>query len=199
LHAGKKVFFYGIPLILVLFIVGLLIQQKVQHSDAFTKDLPVEGKLPSFQLTDQDGNTFSDKDLLGKVNVISFMFTTCQGICPILNKHMKDLSEHFSRVEAFTQLSISVDPDNDTPEQLKKWSQEHKIPTPKWSLATGPREDIKKLLTDGLKVGLPDQPQAHSDRFVLLDQDNNIRGYYRLSNPDTMKRLRIDIFGLCRG
>jgi protein SCO1/2 len=198
MHAGRKVFFYGLPLILGCLIVGLLISQKVQHSNAFTKPLEKLGTLPEFQLTNQYGETFSSQQLLGKVNVINFMFTTCQGLCPTLNKEMQSLAQHFSRVETFSLLSISVDPENDTPAQLQSWAVDNKIDQQKWNLVTGARADIKTLLTDGLKVGLPDQPQAHSDRFVLLDKQNVIRGYYRLSDPDTLKRLRIDIFSLCR-
>jgi protein SCO1/2 len=199
MHAGRKVFFYGLPLILGCLIVGQLIYQKVQHSNAFTKPLEKLGTLPEFQLTNQYGETFSSKQLLGKVNVINFMFTTCQGLCPTLNKEMQSLAQHFSRVETFSLLSISVDPENDTPAQLQSWAVDNKIDQQKWNLVTGARSDIKTLLTDGLKVGLPDQPQAHSDRFVLLDKQNVIRGYYRLSDPDTLNRLRIDIFSLCRG
>lgn len=199
MHAGRKVFFYGLPLILACLIVGLLIYQKVQHSNAFTDELPELGALPEFQLTNQAGEAITPKDLLGKVNVINFMFTTCQGLCPTLNKEMQNLAQRFSNVETFSLLSISVDPENDTPAQLLSWAKDHRIDQKKWNLVTGPRADIKSLLTDGLKVGLPDQPEAHSDRFVLIDKKNVIRGYYRLSDPDTLKRLRIDIFGLCRG
>jgi protein SCO1/2 len=199
MHAGRKVFFYGLPFVLACLVVSLLIYQKVQSSNAYTDELPELGQCPEFELINQDGQTFTSQDLLGKVNVINFMFTTCQGLCPTLNKEMEGLAQHFSRVEIFSLLSISVDPENDTPEQLKAWAVKHKIDEKKWNLVTGPRADIKNLLTDGLKVGLPDQPQAHSDRFVLLDKNNEIRGYYRLSDPDTLKRLRIDIFGLCRG
>ena len=199
MHAGRKVFFYGLPLVLACLVVGLLVYQKVQHSDAFTNELPELGVLPEFQLTNQNNQVFSSKVLLGKVNVINFMFTTCQGLCPTLNKEMQSLAQHFSKVETFNLLSISVDPENDTPAQLLTWAKDHQIDQKKWNLVTGSRSDIKSLLTDGLKVGLPDQPQAHSDLFVLLDKKNIIRGYYRLSDPDTLKRLRIDIFGLCRG
>lgn len=196
---SRRVFYYGLPFVLACLLVGLLIYQKVTQSNHFSKDLEKLGHLPAFELMDQDGKAFTQKELEGKVNVINFMFTTCNGLCPTLNREMKKLEQHFSRIDAFSQVSISVDPLNDTPEQLSAWVKNHDIKTPKWSLLTGPRPKVKALLTDGLKVGLPDQPQAHSDRFVLIDRNNEIRGYYRLSDPDTLERLRVDIFSLIRG
>ena len=154
------------------------------------------GQCPDFSFINQDGEAFTAEQLKGRVNVVNFMFTTCQGICPTLSQEMKILQQMFSRQESFALLSISVDPDHDTPEQLKAYTAKNHIDTQRWNFVTAPRKDIKALLEKGLKVGLPEQPQAHSDRFVLLDRDNNIRGYYRLGSPETLETLRVDIFSL---
>jgi protein SCO1 len=175
-----------------------MIINKVEHGGVgVTKNsLEMLGKCPDFSFTDQDGKPFTAENLKAKVNVINFMFTTCQGICPTLSIEMKKLQQMFLRQESFSLLSISVDPENDTPVQLKAWAEKNNIDTQHWSMVTSERKNIKDLLEKGLKVGLPDQPQAHSDRFVLLDRENNIRGYYRLGSPETLEKLRVDIFSL---
>lgn len=174
--------------------VGILISQKTAK-----QALPVLGHVPEFQLTDQKGQKVDLSLLENKIGVINFMFTTCQGICPTLNGEMQRLQKNFARFEEFQLISISVDPENDTPKQLKNWTENLGINTDNWTFLTGPLDHIKKLLVDGLKVGFPDQPQAHTDRFVLVDRSGDIRGYYRLARPETLEQLRVDIFSLLRG
>lgn len=174
--------------------VGILVSQKLK-----SKDLPILGHVPGFTLTDHTGSDVNESLFTNKIGVINFMFTTCQGICPTLSGEMKKLQTSFSRFDDFKLVSISVDPVNDTPKQLSAWTKNLNINTSNWSFLTGAREHIRTLLVDGLKVGLPDQPQAHTDRFVLVDRSGDIRGYYRLARPETLEQLRVDIFSLLRG
>jgi protein SCO1/2 len=174
--------------------VGILISQKTQKNA-----LPVLGQVPEFHLTNHRGENADQSLLKNKIGVINFMFTTCQGICPTLNGEMQKLQKNFARYEEFQLVSISVDPENDTPHQLKSWTSSLGIDTDNWTFLTGPLAHIKKLLVEGLKVGFPDQPQAHTDRFVLVDRSGDIRGYYRLARPETLEQLRVDIFSLLRG
>jgi protein SCO1/2 len=193
---SRQIFFYGLPLVLAGLMVGLMIWKKFDSGAIRAGELPRYGQLPNFELTNQDNLAFSNLELKDRINVINFMFTTCQGICPSLSKEMEKLHSSFSRYNAVTLLSISVDPANDTPEQLKSWTQEKNIDTERWNFLTGPRPQVKTLLEEGLKIGLPDQLQAHSDRFVLVDRHNEIRGYYSLSAPETLEHLKDDIFRL---
>ena len=190
-----RTLFFVLPLALAVILVGLMIFRK--HPPE--KELPFLGKVPSFSLLDNEGKEFSKKNLDAKIRVVNFMFTTCQGICPSLSREMTHLQQRFSRHGTFELLSISVDPENDTPERIKAWAEHKKVDTRNWHFLTGTRVAVKKLLEDGFKIGLPDQPQVHSDRFVLIDQNLNIRGYYQLSVPETLEKLRVDIFNLLRG
>ena len=182
------------PMALGMVLIAILASQKLSY-----KDLPVLGHVPEFELTNQLGAISNQAMFNDRIGVINFMFTTCQGICPTLNQEMKKLQTSFSRFSDFQLVSISVDPVNDTPEQLAAWTNHLDIDTKNWTFLTGTREKIKTLLVDGLKVGLPDQPQAHTDRFVLVDRSGDIRGYYRLAKPETLEQLRVDIFSLLRG
>lgn len=181
-------------MVLGMVFIAILASQKLTH-----QDLPVLGHVPEFELTNQFGAISNQSMFKDKIGVINFMFTTCQGICPTLNQEMKKLQTSFSRFSDFQLVSVSVDPVNDTPEQLSAWAKHLKVDTTNWTFLTGARETIKTLLVDGLKVGLPDQPQAHTDRFVLIDRKGDIRGYYRLAKPETLEQLRVDIFTLLRG
>ena len=193
---SRQILLYGPPLVLAGVLVLLLILKKFDSGVIRAGELDSYGKLPEFTLTNQDGESFSHKNLEDRVNVINFMFTTCQGICPVLSVEMQKLHRSFSRYNAVTLLSISVDPINDTPEQLKRWAEEKGADTERWNFVTGGRGEIKSLLEDGMDIGLPDDPQTHSDRFVLVDRNNQIRGYYRLSDPETLEHLKDDIFRL---
>jgi len=194
LNSKLKTAFYVLPLGLAVIFVGILVSQKLK-----SKDLPILGHVPGFTLTDHTGSDVNESLFTNKIGVINFMFTTCQGICPTLSGEMKKLQTSFSRFDDFKLVSISVDPVNDTPKQLSAWTKNLNINTSNWSFLTGAREHIRTLLVDGLKVGLPDQPQAHTDRFVLVDRSGDIRGYYRLARPETLEQLRVDIFSLLRG
>ena len=196
-HALKfqaKTLFYTLPIALGMAMVGILVSEKMKK-----EDLPVLGKVPTFNLTNQHGKNISQDFFKNKVGVVNFMFTTCQGICPTLNGEMQKLQKNFVNHKDFQLVSISVDPEQDTPERLKTWAEVLKMNTSNWTMLTGSLDHIKELLIHGLKVGFPDQPQAHTDRFVLIDRSGDIRGYYRLARPETLEQLRVDIFSLLRG
>jgi protein SCO1 len=191
---GLKAAFFTLPIALAALLVALMIEGKIEET---TSERQIS-KLTGFSLIDQNGKPFTDADLKGKVNVVNFMFTTCRGICPILSKEMKALSSSFSRYGTFSLLSISVDPENDTPEQIRAWRKKQGVNNERWSFITGQRKDIRQLLEEQFLVGLPDDPNIHSDRFMLLDRENVIQGSYQLSRPETLESLKRDIMELLK-
>ena len=84
-------------------------------------EIPVISEVSPFQLTDQDQQTFTADDLEGKVTVIDFFFTQCTGLCPRLSKEMTLLQKRFARLEDFQLVSVSVDPENDTSENIDQF------------------------------------------------------------------------------
>lgn len=189
-----KTAFYTLPVALAAGLAGLMIIGKMESTTTETS----LSKVEAFSLVDQNGEVFTEENLKGKVNVVNFMFTTCRGICPLLSKEMKALSSSFSRYGAFSLLSISVDPENDTPQQLKAWFKKQGVTDKRWSFITGQKEAIRKLLEKQFLVGLPDDPNIHSDRFMLLDRDNVVQGTYQLSRPETLEALKKDILELLK-
>ena len=94
-------------------------------------------QIPSFRLTDQNGQPFSDKNLKGKIYVSSFFFTTCSGICRQLTLNMKTLSEAFSNNDNIQFVMHSVTPDIDQPEILQKYLDLRNSASRQWHLLTG--------------------------------------------------------------
>ena len=87
--------------------------------------LPVIRELPEFTLTSDKGEPFSPADLRGKVWVADFIFTSCPGPCPIMTRNMADVAETLKMYDDIAFVSISVDPETDTPEVLAKYAAHH--------------------------------------------------------------------------
>lgn len=162
-----------------------------------TPALPVLGTIPAFHLTERAGTPFTQDDVRGRVWIADFIFTRCPDVCPALTTRMHGLEARFRREQAeIVLVSFSVDPTYDTPEVLRRYASAHGA-GPTWRFVTGPRDAIASLLRDGFRVAFADDgpesgPITHSDRFVLVDRELRIRGYYHGSDPDELDRLAED-------
>lgn len=159
--------------------------------------LPVLGTIPDFSLTERAGTPVTAKDLDGRVWVADFIFTRCPDVCPALSGRMSSLRKELDGV---TMVSISVDPNHDTPEVLSSYAGRFGGGSD-WLFLTGPRETIAGLLRDGFKVafadgGPPTAPITHSDRFVLVDAQRRVRGYYHGLDDADVERLVGDVAAL---
>lgn len=137
------------------------------------------GNVPSFTLTNQENQTLSNTDLLGKVYVLEFFFSTCPTICPIMNENMKRIDQKFSNQEAFAVVSITINPKHDTPEVLKAHAKHLGITNQNWHFLTGTQDYIHALAKRfNLYVGEnQDVPGGfeHSGLFALIDKEGKIR------------------------
>jgi protein SCO1/2 len=203
----RKIYFWFVTLVISL---PLLAFSFVRYIESNNQSLPFYGenvneksaeeakKVNSFQFTNQDGNTLDGKFVEGKVWVACYFFTTCSTICPKMIAGMGDIQRNFSNEDRLRMVAFTVDPVNDTPEVLKEYATTRNINTKQWSLLTGnkkelyryARKELALLATDG--DGGP-QDFIHSDRLVLIDQNNFIRGYYDGTEPAEVKQLIIDI------
>jgi protein SCO1/2 len=150
--------------------------------------LPVLGQVPAFNLTGLDGKPFSSQALQGKIYVASFVFTSCKNSCPMLTLQMQRLSKLLPPGDGFALLSISVDPDKDTPKVLAAYAKGLGVNDPRWNFLTGKKAAIKALVEGGFRLsaqpselvaderGRPDI--LHSSKLVLVDGQGRIRGYY---------------------
>jgi protein SCO1/2 len=148
------------------------------------------GPLPTFELTDQTGARFSSESLQGKVWVADFFLTSCQGACPIMARNMKSLHDMFAGDERVHFVSISVDPETDSPQALAAYTRAYTADNSRWHFLTGPIDIIHRMAgTEGFKVGVPENPMAHSQRFILVDTRGHTRGYFDGLSEEDMQRL----------
>jgi len=151
---------------------------------------PVLGELPAFSLTDQDGKDFGSADLRGNVYVVTFFFTSCVTICPKVLKAAKALQDRYKRAELDIRLvSITVDPENDSPARLRKFGEEYGADFSSWTFLTGSRPELESLIVDGFKTYMGEREEGadglmdigHGSRFVLVDEAGGVRGHYEIS------------------
>ena len=158
--------------------------------------LPDLGRLPAFSLTDERGRPFGRDDLLGKVWVADFVFTSCSDACPRLMQRMRLLQDRLDPLGGVGLLSISVDPERDTPGRLRAYAESYGARGDQWRFLTGPPTEVERTVVKGFKMAMarvPAQEPAkesddelraqafdilHGDRLVLVDSDARIRGYY---------------------
>jgi len=162
------------------------------------RDLPVLGQITDFQLTDSDEQVFDSKSLSGKVWVADFIFTTCASVCPIMSRHMASLHRSYLLEPDTAFVSISVNPENDTPDVLNEYAGRYSADTKHWHFLTGPRERIKDIAVNSFKVGSAEEPVFHSTYMILVDGSGAIRGYYEGTQKSDIQKLFKDIAVLLR-
>lgn len=151
----------------------------------FKNNLYTVMKVPDFELTDQNNKKITNKDMLGKVYLVEFFFSKCPTICPVMNSNMKAIEEEINNPE-FGIVSISIDPENDTPETLKQHAKRIGVKSPNWHFLTGDRTYIGNL-ADQFNIYVGDKEDEgeslnHSGMIALVDQDGNIRCRYNKDN-----------------
>jgi protein SCO1/2 len=165
--------------------------------------LPALGHVPEFVLTNRDGRVVHRADLDGRPWVADFIFTRCPASCPMMSARMARLNRDLPSDLPVRLVSISVDPDHDTPEVLQRYAESFQA-TGRWLFLTGTREDVRRLCIEGFKLGLDmapapgsgPEPILHSTRFVLVDGRGDIRGYYEAFDEDSTAKLKRDLMAL---
>ena len=170
----------------------------------------MSGSVPAdLTLKDQEGRPFPLSSLRGKVWVASFIFTHCRDTCPCITANLTALQDSVAadpRLRAGVRFaSFSVDPERDSPSELKAYAQRYGADTSLWTFLTGDRGAVAKLSQEifqlpvgpaPLKDGSGNAPEIiHSDRLTLIDALGRIRGYYR-PEPEELRRLVSDL-GRC--
>ena len=161
-------------------------------------DLPRIGDAPAFSLVSEQGKPVTQADLAGKVWIAAFIFTRCGGSCPILSARMAALAERTRDVAELRFVSFGVDPEYDTPEVLAAYGRKLGADPARWTFLHGPRPLVRSLIKDGFKLAVEDapadsvEPILHSTRFVLVDGEGAIRGYYDGMDQPPVDQLEKD-------
>jgi protein SCO1/2 len=169
------------------------------HKAGAGQPLPVIGPAPSFTLTSQDGLPVALADLHGKVVAVTFIYTECPDICPMLTQKMvqvqDELETEFGKKIAF--VSISLDPEHDTPEVLKDYAQFWGARPEGWSFLTGALEAVRDVTR---RYGVffskkEDGSVEHSQLTTLVDADGQMRVQYLGARFDP-EEFRRDLMSL---
>jgi protein SCO1 len=151
----------------------------------FKNNLYTVMKVPDFELTDQNSKKITNKDMLGKVYLVEFFYSRCPTICPVMNRNMRNIEDEINSPD-FGIISISIDPENDTPEILKQHAESVGAKSPNWHFLTGNRDYIGKL-ADQFNIYVGDKEDEgeslnHSGMIALVDKEGNIRCRYNKDN-----------------
>ncbi len=159
-------------------------------------------KIGNFSFLDQNGKAFGSEQLEGKIYVAEYFFTTCGTICPIMNAQMTRVQEAFNSNLNVQIISLTVDPEIDTVEQMKRYAEMHNANDKQWHFLTGKKEDLYKLARTSFFVLKPAEVEnqgdagsdfIHTNNFVLVDKDKQIRGYYDGTSEKEVDQLILDI------
>jgi len=155
-------------------------------------------KIADFSFTNQNGKVITQKNYEGKIYVADFFFTTCPTICPIMTDNMVDVQKAFLNNPKVMMLSFSVLPDTDDVATLKKYAIKKGVNDSKWNLVTGDKKEIYSMARKSflaVKLGKPNElyDMVHTENFVLVDTEKQVRGFYDGTKKEEIKRLIEDI------
>lgn len=169
--------------------------QVVVHSASAPK---LDFELPEFQMVDQLGRPFTRADLVGKVWVTDFIFTTCPTVCPRLTEQLAAVAKDLKGDPNVRFLSITVDPENDTPALLATFAGKYGVDAEQWRFVTGEPAAVESTVLQGFKMALGragDGNLFHAERFVVVDKRAHVRGVYD-ADPDGIMALRASVKSL---
>ncbi len=184
--------------------------------------LDVFGSVPDFSLIERSGRKMGRSDLAGRVWITNFIYTHCPDTCPLQTAQMAKLQADFAEEKALRLVSITVDPERDTVLVLSQYAKRYGADPERWLFLTGEKSTIYRLALEGFRLSVVDPAEGvkswffgpitvlahhgetgkqfiHSSRFVLVDRQARIRGYYQSAEEDALQRLRRDVRILLRG
>lgn len=199
--------YIGISFIVLLFGIWAVpkIMDRLGSQDT---EMATIGPVPDFSLTNHHGETITQEDMLGKVYVVEFFFTTCPSICPIMHKSLVKVQDKYFGNPNVAFVSVTINPEFDTPEVLNAYAKENNVTNNNWQFLTGELDDIYALANQGFNLYAAEAPEVeggfeHSGFFALVDKKGNIRSrlvaqgnpkiYYNGLEDSDVKMLTDDI------
>ncbi len=194
-----KVILILIPLVTLALLLWL---RQLEVNALRQRTVSSYGTVPAFELTNQDGQPFGSTQLLGKIWIADFIYTTCPGPCPMISSRMSELQKPLEKTDVHL-VSFTVDPARDIPQVLRGYAEKLQAEPGRWDFLTGPQSTIYDLSRNGFKLVISDGSEekglpVHSTRLILVDRHGEIRGYYDAAEADGMTKLLADTNHLLR-
>ena len=203
-YSASRWLLLALPVLAVLILIGAGLASRQRT----TVQLPVIATVPDFDFTHYDGSRVTRERLLGSPWIADFIFTRCPAICPRMTAQMKQVVHALGDDSPVRIASFSVDPEHDTEEVLARYAEIHGAGDG-WYFLTGDKAAIHTLSKKGFLLGVDDSTSAadlaeegpilHSNRFVLVDDQSRIRGFYDPFDPADFERLLKDTESLVTG
>jgi protein SCO1/2 len=169
----------------------------VRQADRSRAEIMRIKQVPEFTFTDRSGMPFGLAEMKGKLNIVDFFFTNCRGPCPVMAIKMQELYAYFAHSDKVRIVSITVDPEVDTPEVLDEYARDLEVVDDRWLFLRSAPEEVSQLCEEGFLVS-GDLPGMHSTKFILVDQDGWIRGYYAHEDDASLDLLKQHVIQLAR-
>ncbi len=188
-----------IPLVTLALLLWL---RQLEVNTLRQRTVSAYGRVPAFELINQDGQRFGSTQLLGKIWIADFIYTTCPGPCPMISSRMSELQKPLEKTDVHL-VSFTVDPARDIPQVLRGYAEKLQAEPGRWDFLTGPQSTIYNLSRNGFKLVISDGSEekglpVHSTRLILVDRHGEIRGYYDAAEADGMTKLLADTNHLLR-
>ena len=166
--------------------------------DKSVRNVSKNHTVADFSLTNQNGNNITNKDYENKIYVVDFLVTSCPRICPIMTNNMVKIQDEFINSDDIMLLSMSVTPEIDNVQVLKKYAIEKGVNDSKWNITTGPKKHIYELARKSYFAVVEQgdgglQDFIHTPNFILIDTKKQIRGIYDGTDENEISRLLADI------
>ena len=189
-----------LPLLLVILPAALfsavVVTRALKTRDAAPL-LLVMGEVPAFELTERNGQPVTRDNLIGRIWVANFIFTRCPGPCPKMCSQLADLQNTLKhKAQDIRIVSFTLDPEHDTPEVLDRYAKLFNADTERWLFVRGEKAAVQRLASEGFKLASVEKVPGeivHSTRFVLVDPQGRIRGYYDSQEPEGLPKLRKEL------
>ena len=170
-------------------------------TDNWKVKMPTLSYVQPFHFTNQDGQIVSDSNVLNKVTVVEYFFTTCKGICPKLNTNMKEVYMLYKDEPDFQIFSHTCNPETDSVPVLKRYADSLKVDTKKWVFLTGRKDSLYQMARGSYLLDDPknnvekiEDQFIHTQFFALVDRNGKIRGkIYDGLKPIEVEQLKVDI------
>lgn len=182
-----QTFWLGAFIVFVL--LGLAYLLSVIEFKQQQQPLPVLGKIADFTLTNQDGNVTTLADLTNHVWVADIIFTRCAAQCPRMTAQMKSVQDKLSGDKNARLVTLTTDPDYDSPKILKRYGEHYDANFNRWTFLTGTKNQLANLGANSLKLSaqpIPIKDQKtpvdlfiHSTIFVVVDKHAQLRGIFQ--------------------
>ena len=190
---SRKGIFYIIFFVSLAFVFYLITKKWLQRDTSISTVQP-------FSFIDQDGKTFTNADVKGKIYVTEFFFTTCTGICPRMNNNMKKVYDRFKDEKDFLIVSHTCDPETDSAAQLKKYADKLGVNTNRWVFLTGRKDSLYNIARLSYQIDDPannlkniDDQFLHSQLWALVNKEGKVKKIYDGLKENEVNELIDDV------